>query len=281
MLETKAGATSPGGGGDGVAGPDEDVEGHGAREVVAGLGVVIALSSGAALVTSAEQAATVSDGPVSAAGSTRRGAVATETRVVSAAPRAFAGQVVTFTAAVAAQELRDALPTGTIVFLDGQRELGRAPLGQGGTASVTISDLPAGEHAVSAVFSGDDVFTTSEADPISQRVMRASTVTTLRTDESDVGSVTLIATVGSTSPSGVVPTGTVSFWSDAEQMGATPVQPDGTASLIAESSMVLDRHVYARYAGDMSNRASQSNSASTSAGSGAAGASVDAADASL
>jgi len=238
----------------------EDVAGHGAREIVAGLGVVIALGSGTAVVAAADQPATVNDAPVQSGTGSRRGLVATETRVVSAAPRAFAGQVVTFTAAVAAQELRSALPTGTITFLDGPRELGRAGLGHGGTASLTVTDLTAGDHAVSAVFSGDDVFITSEADPISQRVMRASTVTTLSRADVAEG-IVLTARVGSTSASGVAPTGPVSFWADNDEIGTAAVSADGTATVTIAAQGDRDQHVYARYAGDASNRASQSNSA--------------------
>jgi len=239
----------------------EDVAGHGAREVVAGLGVVIALGSGAAVVAATDQPATVNDASVQSGTASRRGLVATETRVVSAAPRAFAGQVVTFTAAVAAQELRSALPTGTITFLDGPRELGRTGLGHGGTASLTVTDLTAGDHAVSAVFSGDDIFIASEADPITQRVMRASTVTTLARADVAEGMVVLTARVGSTSASGVAPTGTVSFWAESDEIGTAAVNADGTATVTIAAQRVPDRYVYARYAGDASNRASQSNSA--------------------
>ncbi len=70
------------------------------------------------------------------------------------------GQPVTFTVTVSPLAPGGGTPTGTVTFMDGLTRLGTASL-IGGQATFTASNLTAGSHAISAVFSGDADFLAS------------------------------------------------------------------------------------------------------------------------
>jgi len=78
-----------------------------------------------------------------------------------------AGGAVTMTATVArgpgAVSTGD--PTGFVDFKDGTQILGTVPVAPDGTAAFTTSDLPAGNHALTARYGGDEVFGSSTSTP--------------------------------------------------------------------------------------------------------------------
>jgi hypothetical protein len=69
-----------------------------------------------------------------------------------------AGQAVTFTAIVSANDSGAPTPTGTVDFYDGQTYLGTGTLNASGVASLATSSLSTGSHDITADYSGDDVF---------------------------------------------------------------------------------------------------------------------------
>jgi len=80
----------------------------------------------------------------------------TTTTVVSSANPSMGGQAVTFTATVAAS---GGPPTGTVTFYDGGTPIGSGPVTLSGvTAAVTVTNLVAGGHTITAVYSGDATF---------------------------------------------------------------------------------------------------------------------------
>lgn len=84
------------------------------------------------------------------------------------------GDAVDLTAVVepAADDI-DTDPTGRVeFFVDGDDSLGTAALGS--PATLTITDLTAGEYEVIAVYGGDDMFTTSTSDPLTLTVIGPS-----------------------------------------------------------------------------------------------------------
>ncbi len=85
----------------------------------------------------------------------------TTTTLTSSANPSLVGSSVTFTAAVSTGTSNT--PTGTVAFMDGTTTLGTGTLNESGAASYTTSSLTAGQHAISAVYSGDanDVDSTS------------------------------------------------------------------------------------------------------------------------
>ncbi len=136
--------------------------------------------------------------------------------------------------ATVASTTGEGTPTGTVTFLiDGQAQ---APVtlalvdGQGQAILPPISDLLAGDHTITADYSGDDTFAVSTASPLIQTVTALVTTTTLSSsvNPSTFGqSVTFTATVAPTAGAGV-PTGTVTFSIDGDaQAPVTLMMVDG------------------------------------------------------
>jgi ELWxxDGT repeat protein len=98
---------------------------------------------------------------------------ATTTTVAPSANPAGVGHTVTFTATVQANAPRSGRPTGTVIFKDITTVLGTKTLGPGGQATFSISSLPAGTHAITATYGGDNNFSPSIS-PIIAEVVKAS-----------------------------------------------------------------------------------------------------------
>ncbi len=124
------------------------------------------------------------------------------TTVTSAANPSVWGQVVTFTAMVAAA----GLPTGTVTFMEGSTTLASG-VGLNGSAQATftISALAVGSNTITASYSGDGNFLTSTGGDSSspQVVNQASSTTTLTSAANPAvwgQAVTFTATVAAVSP---------------------------------------------------------------------------------
>jgi hypothetical protein len=105
------------------------------------------------------------------------GKIPTTIMLTESNPAQLFGSQVTFTAVVTAP---NPTPTGTVSFLDGTTILGMAPLstnGGGVVVSLTVgnaafatSTLSDGDHQITAVYSGDNTFTTSTSAPLTNTV---------------------------------------------------------------------------------------------------------------
>jgi ubiquitin len=170
--------------------------------------------------------------------------------VVSSAPQTFHGQDVVLTANLTATAVGNAPMTGSVSFYDGNILLGIVPLtglpllgsladssilsgAQGlvsGQASLPISTLAVGDHAVQAVYSGDPNYSgATSATPLSVRVVPTMTITTLAATTTPHGTI-LRSTTTVTSPGDPTVAGSVSFFEDQRLMGNVPVT-DGVATL--------------------------------------------------
>jgi uncharacterized repeat protein (TIGR03803 family) len=134
------------------------------------------------------------------------------TTVLSSAPNPSTyGQTVTFTAVVSSSA--GAPPDGeTVTFEQGATVLGTGTL-SGGTATLSISTLGVGSHAITAVYGGDSNLDGSTSKAVKQVVNKATTTTALVSSQnpSQLGkSVTFTASV-TPQFSGTVK-GTVSFY---------------------------------------------------------------------
>lgn len=87
------------------------------------------------------------------------------------------GNPVTLTAAVAPVETTDLDPTGSVVFKEGTRILGTADVQPDGTASLTTTELRAGERALTAAYQGDAEFAPSTSAPLVYSVAPAPILT--------------------------------------------------------------------------------------------------------
>src|SRR5439155_9507998 len=135
------------------------------------------------------------------------------------------------------------VPTGTVQFrVDGSDFGNPAPL-TSGTASVDISGLSAGSHAITAIYSGDDSFSASTADALDQVVIRADTAiatsVSAPTPLLGVDNLTLSAVVSVVAPGSGSPTGTLTFYDGSSALGTVNLV-DGTASLAIGSSALGD-----------------------------------------
>ncbi|WP_406410794.1 putative Ig domain-containing protein [Streptomyces sp. NBC_01614] len=146
------------------------------------------------------------------------------------------GQEITF-GAVVTENAPGREPTGTVTFYDGETEIGEGTLDSFNTTTLKISSLPAGIHTIKAVYNGDASFAGSSG-TLSQTVNRIETRIALNVqpDHATVGQpVTLLTTVTVPSGSfghGKTPTGTVTFYDGATQLGDSLIlAADATASM--------------------------------------------------
>ena len=84
------------------------------------------------------------------------------------------------------------LPTGTVTFYDGVTLLGTQTLSSSLEATLTISSLAVGSHAITAAYSGDDNYSGSTSDVLTQIVTPGEEVPTLST----WGLVALVGALG-------------------------------------------------------------------------------------
>jgi hypothetical protein len=91
------------------------------------------------------------------------------TTLTSSAASAVLGQPVTFTATVSAPL---GTPTGSVDFVDTTTgaDLGTVLLSANGKASVTVSNLSAGPHAIQAVYAGDGIVLGSKSNTVAEQV---------------------------------------------------------------------------------------------------------------
>ncbi|MBV9494722.1 MAG: Ig-like domain repeat protein [Acidobacteria bacterium] len=89
----------------------------------------------------------------------------TTTTISSSMNPSTVGQPVTFTATVSPTGA-----TGTVSFAEGQTVIGSAPL-VNGQATFTTSTLSAGDHSITALYSGDATFANSNSQSLLQQVL--------------------------------------------------------------------------------------------------------------
>jgi autotransporter-associated beta strand protein len=185
-------------------------------------------------------------------------------------PSAF-GQAVTFTAVVSAAQPGSGSPGGQVQFFDGKSALGSVQTLQtvNGQQQVTltVSNLPVGNHAITAQYQGDSNFT-SNTSAIYNQFVKATTSTALVTSASPVfygTSITFTATVTITSAPLGTPGGSVVFLDGSTQIGSQPlalVTGQYQAALTTNTLGAATHTITAQYQGDSNYAGSTSNSVS-------------------
>ncbi len=153
------------------------------------------------------------------------------TSTLTASPDAAAsGQLATFTAAITPGVAGE--PTGSVTFYDGATALGAGTVSQvdgGYYATFSTSSLAAGNHTITAIYSGDGNFASSSAalsyavNPTSVGVF-CSSDTAISTQQVEFTAV--VASTGSGTP-----TGTVTFFSGSTPLGIATLQSAGGQNL--------------------------------------------------
>ncbi|MFE9889229.1 Ig-like domain repeat protein, partial [Streptomyces scopuliridis] len=174
----------------------------------------------------------------------------TTTVLASAPDPSVFGQVKILTATVTALS---GIPAGTVSFFDGATLLGTSALNGSGVATLPISTLGVGSHALTATYNGGVGFNPSTSPVDTQTVNKASTTTVLiaAPSPSTLGQpVVLTATVTANPPGAGTPTGTVSFFDGATLLGAGPVNAGGVAAFTTAALSVGSHTLTAVYSGD-------------------------------
>jgi ELWxxDGT repeat protein len=159
----------------------------------------------------------------------------TGTTISSSPDPSMFGQSVTFTAAVSGLAPGAPNPTGTVDFKEGASDL--TPGGMsltGGQATFITNALVTGSHTITAVYSGDSTFTSSQASDTAspQVVNKDGTSTTVLVGAGSPVSghaVAFGAIVSNTSGLFGAPTGTVQFVLDGANLGSPVTLVNGAA----------------------------------------------------
>ncbi len=183
------------------------------------------------------------------------------TSVTSAPNPSMFGQSVTFTATVVPVS-GGPTPTGLVTFTIDGSTAGSASL-SGGVASISSAALAVGAHPVVVTYGGDGNFNSSASSTYTQTVTKAGTATSVTSapNPSVFGqSVTLTATVTASAPGAGHPSGTVTFFDGATNLGTGAVNGSGIATL-ATSSLAVGAHptITGQYGGDASFNGSTSS----------------------
>jgi hypothetical protein len=134
------------------------------------------------------------------------------------------GQPVNFTASVrpSPPPTGVGLPTGNVTFMNGAATLGTATVDATAHATYSTAALAVGNHAITAVYSGDTNYAGETSLAYGEKVNRASTTITLNnitTSPTVFGQdYTVMWSVSAVSPGAGIPTGTVTFMD-----GGTPL----------------------------------------------------------
>jgi len=137
--------------------------------------------------------------------------------------------------------------TGLVTFLDGSTRLGTAPLANGSAAMNAIFD-GAGIHNITALYSGNATFLpSSETIPLQVTALATRSTLVAPATAAPGSAITLTATVSS---AGGVPTGSVVFLDGATQLGTSPLDDAGVATLRNNTLATGTHSLTSSYTGD-------------------------------
>jgi hypothetical protein len=171
----------------------------------------------------------------------------TTTTLRTSTAAAVFGHTETLTAAVTSPA---GVPSGTVVFKDGNTQLGIAQVDANGQAMVAVS-LGVGTHALTATFVSN-AFPGSTSAAVGVTVSPASTAVALASSVNPAATgqaVTFTAAVTTVTPGSGRPTGTVTFKDGAVILGAVTVGADGTAKLTTSFAAAGGHAITAVYSG--------------------------------
>lgn len=172
---------------------------------------------------------------------------ATATTIASNANPAAFTQSVTLTATV--QPAYGGTATGTMIFLDGATSIGTASLANN-SAQISLNNLTAGTHSITAKYSGDGNVTASNSSTLTETITQAATTTTVTSSLSPSvygQSVTFTATIQP--PAGTTATGSVTFMDGTNSLGSATISSN-SAQFIVPTLAVGTQSITAVYGGN-------------------------------
>ena len=179
--------------------------------------------------------------------------VATATALSAAPLSAYAGSAITLTAQTVANGVPLTGSNGTVSFLEGTTVVGGGamPVGGSGSATATLTTLPAGTHAIVAVFSGDATHDASRSAAVTVTVLANPTALALNSSSaSAVAFQTFQLSAGlSSSTTAAHASGGIVFSANGVVVGQAPLSAGGIATLPV--SLPAGSYVFsAAYSGD-------------------------------
>jgi hypothetical protein len=175
---------------------------------------------------------------------------------------ANAGQPVTLSATV-----HPSFPSaisGSVIFADGANTLGTSPVSPSGLSTLNASFISAGNHPLTAVYSGSSILVGGSSATLSQKVNLATATVSLASSGTPTvfgQPVSFTITVTPSGP-GIIPTGSINLLDGSTMILSGAL--DGSGKLVANtSSLSLGNHtLIAQYSGDSNYGAATSSSLS-------------------
>lgn len=189
-------------------------------------------------------------------------AVPTTATTVSGAPNpSVFGQSFTATAHVTTST---GVLSGSVNFSENGTPLAvNVPVNGSGDASFSTATFGAGDHTITAVYSGDPGHLSSQGQ-YTQTVNKADTTTALSVSPNPAAfgqTITLTATVTANAPGAGVPGGTVVFTDNGNPIGSPSLDGAGQATLNVPGNLAPGSHTFvATYGGDANFNGSQATS---------------------
>ena len=149
-------------------------------------------------------------------------------------------------------------------FQDGNTTLGSVPVGAAGSASLSLSTLTTGAHAITAIYSGDTNHSGSSSATVSQQVVQPTSLTLSSNSNPAIAGLPItltahLATNGSSGSISPLPlTGNVTFLDGTSVLTTVPASGTGALSFATSSLAVGTHSLTVAYAGDANFEASAS-----------------------
>jgi hypothetical protein len=181
----------------------------------------------------------------------------TATTITAAPSPGIAGGPETITATVKVTS-GSGTPTGTVTFTSGATQLGSAPLGGEGTATITPA-LAQGSYQILATYNGDSNNLGSASAPLALTVVQSTTQTALTVSPNPALVQVPITFTAQVLGNGGTPTGSVNFIANGSVIGAGTVNASGKATFTTATLAAGTYSITATYTGDANNGSSTSS----------------------
>ncbi|MFC5700705.1 Ig-like domain repeat protein [Cohnella faecalis] len=171
--------------------------------------------------------------------------------LTSSVPSSAYGERVSFEAE--APSVSGLVPSGDVIFYDGNVELGAVTLGNSGVTSAVYetSSLTPGVHMITVRYSGDNNFESRTSLPLTYTVNRIAANLSLTSSSSQLSYGSGVMFMVHVPAINLVPvTGTVTFKDGATLLCNVPIGTDGTAQCSAPLLLAGSHTITASYSGD-------------------------------